>query len=144
MALGNSERGIEAVSLEDRSFGGRDSVLGAIDAAREGFLPGGFGKTTAISIGDAWVRRRAFRRKYRDCWFESAELRRSLLIAVSPNLQTSHSPFLESQRRQTGTPHCKSHHQNKAADIGPLKCRVRSASDRLEYGLRSHMASPAR
>jgi len=81
MALGNSERGIEAVSLEiDHSAVGY--LPGAFDAAREGFLPGGL-KNNRDFIGDCVGFAASVSQEHRDLLFDP-QTSGGLLIAVSP------------------------------------------------------------
>jgi selenide, water dikinase len=81
MALGNSERGIEAVSLEiDHSA--IAYLPGAIDAAREGFLPGGL-KNNRDFIGDCVGFADGIPQEYRDLLFDP-QTSGGLLIAISP------------------------------------------------------------
>ncbi len=95
MALGNSERGIEAVSLEiDHSAVGY--LAGAIDAAREGFLPGGL-KNNRDFIGDCVGFAASVSQEYRDLLFDP-QTSGGLLIAVSPESADAAIAVLESQR----------------------------------------------
>jgi selenide, water dikinase len=81
MALGNSERGIEAVSLEiEHSTVGY--LPGAVDAAREGFLPGGL-KNNRDFIGDCVSFDESVSQEYRDLLFDP-QTSGGLLIAISP------------------------------------------------------------
>src|SRR5260370_11124007 len=81
MALGNSERGIEGVSLEiDHSAVGY--LPGAVDAAREGFLPGGL-KNNRRFICD-WVGfARSVSQQYPDLLFHPLTSA-GLVVSVSP------------------------------------------------------------
>ena len=81
MALGNSERGIEAVSLEiNHSAVGY--LPGSVDAAREGFLPGGL-KNNRDFIRDCVGFAANVSQEYRDLLFDP-QTSGGLLIAVSP------------------------------------------------------------
>ena len=81
MALGNSERGIEAVSLElDHSA--VQYLPGALEAAREGFLPGGL-KNNRDFIGDCVSFAENVPKEYRDLLFDP-QTSGGLLIAISP------------------------------------------------------------
>jgi len=81
MALGDSARGIEAVSLEiDHSAIGY--LPGAFEAAREGFLPGGL-KNNRDFIGDCVSFAEGVPQVYRDLLFDP-QTSGGLLIAVSP------------------------------------------------------------
>jgi len=80
LALGNSERGIEVVSLEiDHSAVGY--LPGAVDAAREGFLPGGL-RNNRDFIGDCVGFAGSVSQEYRDLLFDP-QTSGGLLIAVS-------------------------------------------------------------
>ena len=95
MALGNPERGIEAVSLEiDHSAVGY--LPGAVDAAREGFLPGGL-KNNRDFIGDCGDFAASVSQEYRDLLFDP-QTSGGLLIAVSPESADAAVSALESQR----------------------------------------------
>jgi len=81
MALGNSERGIEAVSLEiDHSAVGY--LPGAFEAAREGFLPGGL-KNNRDFIGNCVGFAKSVSQEHRDLLFDP-QTSGGLLIAISP------------------------------------------------------------
>jgi selenide,water dikinase len=81
MALGISERGIEAVSLEvDHSA--IAYLPGAVEAAREGFLPGGL-KNNRDFIGDCVVFADSVPQESRDLLFDP-QTSGGLLIAISP------------------------------------------------------------
>jgi selenide,water dikinase len=81
MALGDSARGIEAVSFEiDHSAIGY--LPGARAAAREGFLPGGL-KNNRDFIGDCVSFAESVPQDYRDLLFDP-QTSGGLLIAVSP------------------------------------------------------------
>jgi selenide, water dikinase len=81
VALGNSARGIEAVSLEiDHSAVGY--LSGAVKAAREGFLPGGL-KNNRDFIGDCVDFAAGVPQEYRDLLFDP-QTSGGLLIAISP------------------------------------------------------------
>src|SRR5260370_42578733 len=68
MALGNPERGIEAVSLElDHSA--VQYLPGALEAARQGFLPGGL-KNNRDFIGDCVSFAKNVPQEYRDLLFD--------------------------------------------------------------------------
>ena len=81
MALGNPERGIEKVSLEIDS-----SAIGylpsALNAAREGFLPGGL-KNNRDFIGDCVDFSENVRQEYRDLLFDP-QTSGGLLVAIAP------------------------------------------------------------
>ncbi len=81
MALGASARGIEAVSLEiDHSA--ISYLPGALEAAREGFLPGGL-KNNRDFIGDCVSFAEGVTQVYRDLLFDP-QTSGGLLIAISP------------------------------------------------------------
>jgi selenide,water dikinase len=81
MALGNSERGIEAVSLEiDHSA--VQYLPGAIEAARGGFLPGGL-KNNRDFIGDCVSFAESVSQEHRDLLFDP-QTSGGLLVAISP------------------------------------------------------------
>jgi len=81
MALGNSERGIAAVSLEiDHSAAGY--LPGAFEAAREGFLPGGL-KNNRDFIGNCVGFAKSVSQEHRDLLFDP-QTSGGLLIAISP------------------------------------------------------------
>jgi selenide, water dikinase len=81
MALGNSERGIEPVSLEiDHSA--VQYLPGALEAARGGFLPGGL-KNNRDFIGDCVGFAESVRQEYRDLLFDP-QTSGGLLVAISP------------------------------------------------------------
>jgi selenide,water dikinase len=81
MALGDSQRNIEPVSLEiDHSA--VSYLPGAIEAAREGFLPGGL-KNNRDFIGDCVRFAEGVRQEYRDLLFDP-QTSGGLLIATSP------------------------------------------------------------
>src|SRR6266403_1075547 len=95
MALGNAERGIEAVSLEiDHSAVGY--LPGAVEAAREGFLPGGL-KNNRDFISDCVGFAASVSQEYRDLLFDP-QTSGGLLIAVSPESADATVSALESQR----------------------------------------------
>jgi selenide,water dikinase len=95
MALGNSERGIEAVSLEiDHSAVGY--LPGAFEAAREGFLPGGM-KNNRDFIGDCVGFAESVSQEYRDLLFDP-QTSGGLLIAVSHESAGAAVSALESHR----------------------------------------------
>ncbi len=95
MALGNSERGIEAVSLEiDHSAVGY--LPGAFEAAREGFLPGGL-KNNRDFIGDCVGFAESVSQEHRDLLFDP-QTSGGLLIAVSQESAGAAVSALESQR----------------------------------------------
>jgi selenide,water dikinase len=81
MALGNPERGIEAVSLEIE-HSAISYLPGAIDAAREGFIPGGL-KNNRDFIGDSVGFAPNIPQEYRDLLFDP-QTSGGLLIAISP------------------------------------------------------------
>jgi selenide, water dikinase len=81
MALGNSERGIEAVSLEiDHTT--VQFLPGAIEAARGGFLPGGL-KNNRDFIGDCVGFAETVTQEHRDLLFDP-QTSGGLLVAISP------------------------------------------------------------
>ncbi len=81
MALGDSQRGIEAVSFEiDHSAIGY--LPGALEASREGFLPGGL-KNNRDFIGDCVSFHEEVPQGYRDLLFDP-QTSGGLLIAISP------------------------------------------------------------
>jgi selenide,water dikinase len=81
MALGNSERGIEPVSLEiDHSA--VQYLSGALEAARGGFLPGGL-KNNRDFIGDCVGFAESVTQEYRDLLFDP-QTSGGLLVAISP------------------------------------------------------------
>ncbi len=81
MALGDAARGIEAVSLEiDHSA--ISYLPGALEAAREGFLPGGL-KNNRDFIGDCVSFAEGVTQVYRDLLFDP-QTSGGLLIAISP------------------------------------------------------------
>ena len=81
MALGNPDRGIEPVSIEfDHSA--IPYLPGAIDAAREGFVPGGL-KNNRDFIGDCVGFASSVPQEYRDLLFDP-QTSGGLLIAISP------------------------------------------------------------
>ena len=95
MALGNPERGIETVSLEiDHSAVGY--FPGAVDAAREGFLPGGL-KNNRDFIGDCVGFAASVPQEYRDLFFDP-QTSGGLLIAISPESADAAIAVLESHR----------------------------------------------
>lgn len=92
MALGNPERGIEAVSLEiDHSA--LQYLPGAIDAARGGFLSGGL-KNNHDFIGDCVGFAAGIPQEYRDLLFDP-QTSGGLLIAISPDFADSAIAALE-------------------------------------------------
>jgi selenide,water dikinase len=95
MALGNSERGIDAVSLEiDHSAVGY--LPGAVEAAREGFLPGGL-KNNRDFIADCVGFAESVPQEYRDLLFDP-QTSGGLLIAVSTESADAAIAVLESHR----------------------------------------------
>jgi len=81
MALGNSERGIEAVSLEiDHTA--VQFLPGAIEAARGGFLPGGLNNNRDF-IGDCVGFAESVTPEHRELLFDP-QTSGGLLIAISP------------------------------------------------------------
>jgi selenide, water dikinase len=80
MALGNSERGIEPVSLEIDHSAVR-YLPGAVEAAREGFLPGGL-KNNRDFIGDCVSFTATVPQEYRDLLFDP-QTSGGLLVAIS-------------------------------------------------------------
>ena len=81
MALGNPERGIEPVSLEIE-HSAISYLPGAVEAAREGFLPGGL-KNNRDFIGDSVGFADGVPQEYRDLLFDP-QTSGGLLIAISP------------------------------------------------------------
>lgn len=80
MALGNPERGIATISLEiDHSA--PSYLPGAVEAAREGFLPGGL-KNNRDFIGDCVGFADSVPREYRDLLFDP-QTSGGLLIAIT-------------------------------------------------------------
>ena len=95
MALGNSERGIDAVSLEiDHSAVGY--LPGAVEAAREGFLPGGL-KNNRDFIADCVGFAESVPQEYRDLLFD-LQTSGGLLVAVSTESADAAIAVLESHR----------------------------------------------
>jgi selenide, water dikinase len=92
MALGNSERGIEPVSLEIDHFAVQ-YLPGALDAARGGFLPGGL-KNNRDFVGDCVGFAAGIRQEYRDLLFDP-QTSGGLLIAISPDSADSAVTALE-------------------------------------------------
>jgi selenide, water dikinase len=81
MALGNSERGIEAVSLEiDHTA--LQFLPGAMEAARGGFLPGGL-KNNRDFIGDCVGFAESVKPEHRDLLFDP-QTSGGLLVSISP------------------------------------------------------------
>jgi len=83
MALGNPERGIETVSLEI-DYSAIAYLPGAIEAAREGFIPGGL-KNNRDFIGDCVGFADSVSQEYRDLLFDP-QTSGGLLIAISSEL----------------------------------------------------------
>ncbi len=81
MALGDSERGIESVSLEINHSTIR-YLPGAIEAARDGYLPGGL-KNNRDFVGDCVAFAEAVPREYRDLLFDP-QTSGGLLAAIAP------------------------------------------------------------
>ncbi len=81
MALGDPERGIEAVSLEIEHSAVR-VLPGAVEAAREGFLPGGL-KNNRDFVGDCVSFAEGLAQVDRDLLFDP-QTSGGLLIAISP------------------------------------------------------------
>jgi len=81
MALGDPERGIEAVSLEIE-HSAVQVLPGAVEAAREGFLPGGL-KNNRDFVGDCVSFAEDLAQVYRDLLFDP-QTSGGLLIAISP------------------------------------------------------------
>jgi selenide, water dikinase len=82
MALGNPERGIEVVSLEIE-HSAIPYLAGALEAACEGFLPGGL-KNNRDFIGDCVGFAESVPQEYRDLLFDP-QTSGGLLIAISPD-----------------------------------------------------------
>jgi selenide,water dikinase len=82
MALGNPERGIEAVSFEIE-HSAIPYFPGAVEAAREGFLPGGL-KNNRDFIGDCATFAAGVPPEYQDLLFDP-QTSGGLLIAISPD-----------------------------------------------------------
>jgi len=95
MALGNSARGIDAVSFEIDHSALR-YLPGAVDAAREGFLPGGL-KNNRDFIGDCVGFAASVSQEYRDLLFDP-QTSGGLLIAVSQESADAAVSALESHR----------------------------------------------
>jgi len=94
MALGASARGIEAVSLEiDHSA--ISYLPGALEAAREGFLPGGL-KNNRDFIGDCVSFAESVPQDYRDLLFDP-QTSGGLLIAISPEFAEAAVSALDRQ-----------------------------------------------
>lgn len=81
MALGDPERNIESVSLEIDHAAIR-YLPGAVEAAREGFLPGGL-KNNREFVGDCVSFAEGVAQEYRDLLFDP-QTSGGLLIAISP------------------------------------------------------------
>jgi selenide, water dikinase len=81
MALGNPERGIGAVSLEIE-HSAVQYLPGAVEAAREGFLPGGL-KNNRDFIGDCVGFAESVVQEYRDLLFDP-QTSGGLLVCISP------------------------------------------------------------
>jgi selenide, water dikinase len=81
MALGNSERGIEAVSL-DIDHTSVQFLPGAMEAARGGFLPGGL-KNNRDFIGDCVEFAASVTPEHRDLLFDP-QTSGGLLVSISP------------------------------------------------------------
>ena len=81
MALGNSERGMEGVSLEIE-HAAVQYLPGAVEAARGGFLPGGL-KNNRDFIGDCVRFAESVTQEHRDLLFDP-QTSGGLLIAISP------------------------------------------------------------
>jgi selenide, water dikinase len=100
MALGNPERGIEPVSLEI-DYSAISYLPGAVDAVREGFLPGGL-KNNRDFIGDCVGFAAGVAQEYRDLLFDP-QTSGGLLIAISPE---SAEAAISALNRQGGTARC--------------------------------------
>lgn len=81
MALGNPERGIATISL-DIDHSALSYLPGALEAAREGFLPGGL-KNNRDFIGDCVAFADGVPQEYRDLLFDP-QTSGGLLISISP------------------------------------------------------------
>jgi selenide,water dikinase len=81
MALGDPQRNIESVSLEIDHAAIR-YLPGAVEAAREGFLPGGL-KNNRDFVGDCAGFAESVAQEYRDLLFDP-QTSGGLLIAISP------------------------------------------------------------
>jgi selenide,water dikinase len=81
MALGDSADGIEPVSL-DIDHSTISFLLGAVEAARQGFLPGGL-KNNRDFIGDCVGFAEGVPQEYRDLLFDP-QTSGGLLVAISP------------------------------------------------------------
>jgi selenide,water dikinase len=81
MALGNPERGVATISL-DIDHSALSYLPGALEAAREGFLPGGL-KNNRDFIGDCVAFADGVLQEYRDLLFDP-QTSGGLLISISP------------------------------------------------------------
>ena len=95
MALGDSQRSVEAVSFEI-DHAAIPYLHGAVEAVRAGFLPGGL-KNNRDFIGDCVGFAASVSQEYRDLLFDP-QTSGGLLIAVSPESADAAIAVLESQR----------------------------------------------
>jgi selenide, water dikinase len=92
MALGDRQRNIESVSLE-LEHAAIQYLPGAVEAAREGFLPGGL-KNNRDFVGDCAGFAESVPQEYRDLLFDP-QTSGGLLIAISPESADATSSALE-------------------------------------------------